>query len=178
MIKFENMGAFLEGIDQWVDRMEELAEGVFRGMAVDAFNHVVQGTPQWSGGLASNWRLTIGAPATGYQESLFKDESSAWENSALISAYSKLRRNAAAEQYALSVAREQLPFIRLGADVFITNTAPYAAEVESNRRTRDGQAFIRPVNLPIEMTLSAAARGNKLGGISAAKALKLAGMTL
>jgi hypothetical protein len=171
MLKIEGLEAFAKGIEDWVFSCENLAEGALRGIAVEAFKYAVHGTPEWSGNLAASWRLSVGAPTSGYTETLFK---TAMLGDPSPEPFSKLRPNYAAINYAMKIAEESVPLIRLGADVFITNTAPYAAEVEANNRRKDGRTFIRTVNLPVEMVLAAHNKFSRLAEISESKARRLA----
>lgn len=164
MVKIENLAQASNELDEWLAGAEDLAEEALRGLAMQAFSLVVYGTPEWSGNLASNWRLSIGSPAENYSESPYK--AAPLGKGPLPEPYSRVAPNYAAISYALSLAKEEAPLIRLGADVFITNTAPYAQEVEDNERARDGKAFIRAINLPIEMTHAAADKLNAMGELS------------
>jgi hypothetical protein len=172
-----NLAEIFTGIDDWLDTVEGLAEGAFRGMAVQAFKYVVNGTPEWTGNAAASWRLTVGAPATGGAETPFKDLELG--GSPLNpEPFSKVRPNHSAIHYAYSIAKAEVPFIRLGADVYITNNAPYALEVEQNVRARDGKAFLRQVNLPVEMINAAQDKLSALGLLGTTKLLALNAETL
>jgi hypothetical protein len=165
VIRLDNFAEFTQGIEAWIDEMEELAEQQLQALAVGAFEFILQGTPEWTGNLAASWRLTVGAPAQGYDASVFKH--TGWERlsapgTSTPSPYSRQAPNEAALNYARAIAKEQIPLIRLGAPVYITNNTPYAVEVESNVRKDDGKRFIRGVNLPIEMVHAAV---DKFGGI-------------
>lgn len=172
-----NLAEIFAGIDNWLDTCEGLAEGAFRGMAVQAFKYVVNGTPEWTGNAAASWRLTVGQPAIGHTETPFKhvDLGGIAINP---EPFSKLRPNHDAIHYALSIAKSELPFVRLGTDIYITNTAPYAAEVEENVRASDGKAFLRQVNLPVEMIHAAHDKLSALGLLGTTKLLALNAETL
>lgn len=175
LLQVENLAETFRELDLWVEACENLAEHTYRGLAASAFKYVVLGTPEWSGNLAASWRLTVGGPASGYSPSPFK--SAGEELGGLLinkEPFSKLSPNPAAINYSYSVAGQELPFVRLGADVFITNTAPYAAEVEANAKAGNGRAFLRPINLPAEMTFAAADKFNDLGDLSEVMAFALA----
>lgn len=174
MIQIENLGEFSAGLDQWLEDCEDMADAAFRGLAVTAFSYIVLGTPEWSGNLAATWKLTIGAPATGYSETIFKELS---PSGAIEDPYSKLSPNWEAVRHAFELAKDVAPFVRLGADAYITNTAPYAGEVEQNR-SRAGKLFLRSVNLPVEMVHAAHDKFNGLGDLSVARLETLAKATL
>lgn len=167
-----NLAEVLTGIDSWLDACEELSEGALRGMAVQAFKYVVNGTPEWTGNAVASWRLTVGQPASGYTETPFK-QADLGGIPINPEPFSKLRPNHEAIHYVLSIAKNEVPFIRLGADVYITNTAPYAGEVEQNLRSSDGKAFLRQVNLPVEMINAAHDKLSALGLLGTTKLLAL-----
>ncbi len=183
MLQLENLGEVIEGIEAWVTESEELAEATYRGLAIWAFKYVLEGTPEWSGALASQWRLTVGAPAQGYDELAFEAfKKTGWERLRATGKSTPApfdrrpeHRNLAALEYARGIARENVPYIRLGADTFITNNTPYAAVVQAG----GGKNRIRVVNTPILMADAAeAAADAEFEVISEAQALKLAGETL
>lgn len=169
-MQVSNLAEIFTGIDKWLDHCEDLAEGAFRGMAVQAFKYVVNGTPEWTGNLAASWRLTIGGPATGYTETPFK-EVDLGGIPINPEPYSKMRPNYAAIHYALSIAKEQAPLIRLGADVYLTNNAPYVLEVAENQR--NGKTFLRQVNLPVEMVHAAHDKLSAIGPLTLPKLAEL-----
>jgi hypothetical protein len=170
MIQIDNLAQFSRDIDAWILEVEELADGVLRGLAVGAFNFILHGTPEWSGELAANWRITVGAPATGYTESIFKNHPLPGP---LPEPFSKLRPNEAALNYARAASAEALSLIHVGVNVYISNSAPYALNVEENK-DHEGKAYIRGVNLPIEMVHAAADKFGVAHTISEAEALTLA----
>jgi hypothetical protein len=172
VLELENLAEFSEGIDRWIGACEDLADGAFRGLAIQAFKYVVQGTPQWTGNLAASWRFSIGSPSSGYDETVFKEVVADFPGGATAS-FSRLSPNPAAIHYAYALAQPAVSLMRLGAEVYITNNAPYAAMVEADKR-EDGRAFIRLVNLPIEMTHAAAEQFSGMGEIFSAKARSLA----
>lgn len=175
MLQVENLAETLRGLDLWVEACEDISELAYRGLAASAFKYVVMGTPEWSGNLAASWRLNVGAPSSGYDPSTFK-EAGDQLGGLLINKepFSKVAPNPAAIHYSFSVAGQELKHVRLGADVFITNNAPYAAEVEANAKAGSGRAFLRPINLPVEMTFAASDKFNGLGDLSEAAAFALA----
>lgn len=171
MLEIANLGEFSRDLDRWLETCEDLADGAFRGLVVQAFKYVVQGTPEWSGNLAASWKLTVGSPSVGYDETIFKVTGPT--GVLLDEPYSrKFRPNHEAIHYAFSIAQSSLPLVRIGAEVFITNNAPYAEQVAANRNSR-GRAFLRTVNLPVEMAHAAAEKLSGLGEVSAARAASL-----
>lgn len=181
MIRLENLAQFNEGLDRWLEAVENLADGAYRGLVVRVFKHIVEGsgfsgvrlggTPQWTGNLAASWKLTVGGPSTGYSETIFKDA----DLGGLFQPepFSLARPNVGAQRYAKSIGKGEVGFVRLGADVYITNNAPYALMVELNMNAR-GQRFLRPENSFYEMTAGTAERFGRLGEISERMALQLA----
>jgi hypothetical protein len=170
VIEFTNLAEFNRGLDAFIEECEELADGVMRGLVIEAFEFILQGTPEWSGELAANWRITVGAPASGYSETIFKERPFPGP---LPEPYSRVQPNEAALNFARSISREALPLIHVGAQVFISNPTPYAMEVEENRDHR-GQPFIRGINLPIEMVSVAADKFGAKGVITEIEAHRLA----
>jgi hypothetical protein len=171
-LELENFAEVAQGLELWLEATEDLADDVYRGIAVQALKYVVQGTPEFTGNLAASWRLTVGAPAVSYVETPFKELDLG--GTALDPApFSRQQPNYAAIQYAFSIAKEQVALVRLGADVFISNAAPYAENVAENRREDGKVGFIRQVNLPIEMVHAAYDKFSALGVIGLAKAAAL-----
>lgn len=171
MIRIANLAQINAGLDKWVDDIDDLLEGAFRGMVIETFKFILEATPEWSGALAASWRLTVGAPAVGYDEpTIFKDV--VFSIGGERDPYSKLDRNQAALHYAKEIAKLALPFIRGEAPVFITNNAPYAENVELNKGAK-GAPFIRLVNLPSEMVEAAKDRWGRYGRLTEAKAIAL-----
>lgn len=167
MIQVENLAEVMMGIDQWVEAVEDLADTTFRGLTAKAFRYILEGTPEWTGDLVASWRITIGAPASGYTPTIFKEA----ELGGLVinpEPFSRVTPNHAAVQYALSIAKGQLAFVTLGTEVYISNPSPYAQQVEDNQKA-SGNSFIRPVNLVngrVEMVHAAADKFNALGELS------------
>jgi hypothetical protein len=173
MLEVTNLAEVNDGLDRWLEACEELADGAYRGLAARAFKYIIEGTPQWSGNLAATWRITVGQPASVYIESPFK---SADLGSLSIDREPFNRTkdpNKAALHFALDVARTALAEMRLGADTFISNTAPYAWNVEDNR-DEHGKPYLRLVNLPVEMVHAAEAKFGLMGQLSESDALALA----
>jgi hypothetical protein len=180
VIRLDNLAQVSAGIDAWIEACEELAEGCLRGMAVQAFNYILEGTPEWSGNLVASWKMTVGTPSVGYSETIFK-ETGGQLGANNESIYSRVTPNYEAIRYAKSIAAEALPFIRLGAPVYIVNNAPYAEEVEMNRMEGSGKPFLRPVNLVdgrVEMVRAAVEKFGAPGAITEATALAFAGAKL
>jgi hypothetical protein len=153
VLEVTNLAAVNDGLDRWLEACEELANDAYRGFAARIFKYVLEGTPQWSGNLVATWRITVGAPASGYSDSPWKGS----VGSLMIDTppHSRREPNGPAMHYAREIARDALAAVRLGAPIFISNTAPYAWEVEENRDAK-GRAFLRVVNLPVEMVHAAA----------------------
>lgn len=165
MFEIEGQDQFDEGLDRWADAVESLAVGVLRGTAVRAFRYILHGTPQWTGHLAANWYLHIGRSAPFYEPDI---EFSAGP---MPDALQKGDPQAIAHAEAKSKSVEK--FARLGADIVISNLTPYGKAVEDNKHEKDGRAFLRPVNLPIEMVMAALDKYGQGREISAAEAIEL-----
>lgn len=171
MIRFENLAQFVEGIDNWIDETKDLAEATLQGLVSQTFDYILQGTPEWSGNLAANWRVGIGAAPTDYDD-VFKDALSKDPTPGARSPYSRQTPNQSALHYARVNAREVIHNVSLVGDVYIANTTPYAYEVETN--SVNGRPFIRTVNLPIEMVYAAVDRYNVQREISEVEARAIA----
>jgi len=148
MFKVENQTQFNEGLDRWVDAMDSLATGVLRGTVVQVFRYILRGTPQWSGRLAANWYLSIGRGAPFYDPNIRFNAAGPMPDALQ-------KGDPQAIAYAEANNRTVEKFTRLGADVVISNRAPYGQAVEENKHEKDGRAFLRPVNLPVEMVMAA-----------------------
>lgn len=166
MFKVDNQSQFDDGLDRWANAMEQLATGVLRGTAVRAFKYILRGTPQWTGHLAANWYMSIGRSAPFYESDIefgvagpIPDALQKGDPQAIAHAESK--------------SKSVESFTRLGADVVISNLTPYGAAVEKNEHEEDGRAFLRPVNLPVEMVMAANDKFGQGREISAAEALAL-----
>jgi hypothetical protein len=168
MIEIANLAEVNDGLDRWLEACEQLANDAYRGFAARIYKYVLEGTPQWSGNLVATWRITVGLPASGYSDSPWKGT----VGSLMVDTppHSRSQPNEAAMHYARAIARDELAQVRLGAPIFISNTAPYAWEVEENRDSK-GRAFLRVVNLPVEMVHAAA---DKFGAYEAVDAYALA----
>jgi hypothetical protein len=167
MVKITGAETMIAGINLWLKETEALAVGVFRGISVMALKHVVYGTPEWSGTLASNWRLSVGAPATGYAMNQYPRARGGDYGS---EPFSKQQPNPDAVRVPFHLASFVVPQITLASKVFLTNNTPYAEEV----RTDSGPRPIREVNKRIEMTLATADKLNNLGALSTLRAQALA----
>jgi hypothetical protein len=178
MLTIENLGEVLHGIDRWVEECEDLGDDAFRGLTAAAFKYVVLGTPEWSGNLAASWRLTVGQPSVGYNETVFKEDAARLGGLAINpEPFSKIRPNYDAIRYAFAIAGKELPLVTLYSEVFISNNAPYAEEVAADRKA-NGKAFLRQVNLPVEMTHAAADKFGAMGELTELRARALAGEKL
>lgn len=167
MLAIDNLGEVLTGIDLWVEACEDLADETFRGLTAKAFRYIVEGTPEWSGDLVASWRITIGAPATGYSPTIFK-EADLGGLPINPEPFSRVTPNQAAVHFALSIAKGQLAYVTLGSEVYISNPSPYAQQVEDNQKA-SGSSFIRPVNLVdgrVEMVHAASDKFGALGELS------------
>lgn len=172
MLEVRNLAQVNDGLDKWLESCEQLANDAFRGFAIRTFKYILDGTPQWSGNLAATWRMTVGQPAVGYSDSVFKGV----DLGGIASDPEPFNRhapNTAALHYAKDIAKSSAALIRLGAPVYITNTAPYAWEVEDNRDSK-GRSFIRLVNLPVEMVHAAENKFSAFKKLSEVEALALA----
>lgn len=165
MFKVEDRSQFNEGLDRWADAMEHLATGVLRGTAVRAFRYILRGTPQWSGHLAANWYYSIGRGAPFYESGIHFDAGPTPD--------ALQKGDPQAIAHAEGKSRSVENFTRLGADVVISNLTPYATAVEANQHEKDGRAFLRPVNLPVEMVMAAYDKFGQGREISAVEAIAL-----
>jgi hypothetical protein len=126
----------------------------------------VYGTPQWSGNLAANWYMGIGRVHAFYDAAAEFGYLGPIPNP-------QQKGDMPAIEAALKKNRGMEGFVRLGADVVIFNNAPHASLVEANQDEK-GRAFLRAVNLPVEMVLSAYEKFGQGREISEAEAHALA----
>jgi hypothetical protein len=140
-----NQTEFDAGLEGWLASCALLADDAFRGLTWAAFDFIAKGTPQWSGNLAGSWTLSVGAPST--EVRLKPDLGKAhWE---MDSPFHK--GHPLAVDFAELSARPVLAQVHLGVDAYITNPSPYATPVQENVHEDTGKAFLREVNLPVEM---------------------------
>jgi hypothetical protein len=136
MVKVEGTGKFFEDIDKWIHQVEQISEGVVRGLAIQSFNFIVENSAQYSGDFAANWNLSVGQPDYQFTDGVLTN----------LRGYELITRIAGdseAVELAKGRARSVLGSIKFGSSVYITNTAgneeDYAWKIENGTvNFRDG----------------------------------------
>jgi hypothetical protein len=174
-VQITNAAAFNAGLDKWMADMDRLADGVLRGLAVEAFTLIVRESAQWSGNLAASWSLSVGNPDA-VSETPFKNtEPPKTSAPPFESLY--LKGSNPAFNYAMANMRSSgvLSQMYLGEDVWIATGVPYAQAVREDRHPELQKAFLRPGNTPSDMLEYAATKFRAYGALSYAAARKLGG---
>lgn len=133
-----------DDLDAAFEALETECSEVVRGIAVEAWNRVLEQTPQLLGRLVASWSFTLNAP-------IAVDRSFAAE---LDTPEPLAKGDPAAIDTANFYNRGADDGFRLGMDIFFANGAdhgegPYAAEIEA------GLMRLRPVNHPGRMAARA-----------------------
>lgn len=80
MFKLVGVDKFIAGIEQWKKEVQEEAQQVHRGIAVEAFYHMLYETPQWTGSAVANWNFSVGSPNDSVDTSLKREfEDLVWD---------------------------------------------------------------------------------------------------
>lgn len=171
MIKSPDIFDFLSDIKRWEERAELLTQEVGRGISALVFNTVVQGSPQFSGDFAANWKYSVGEPDTSF-------ESAGLRGDELFDAPHGKGDSEAIEMAFTSQSGKEMQF-KLGVPAYISNSAQhdelYAWKIW------EGTIRFRPENPSVDLerdvkdALSAFAPG---GLITKAGALALVGMRI
>ena len=167
-VQITGVSAMIADIQRQKLRMHgKITQGV-RAVAAAVFKDLVVNTPQYSGNLVMNWRITHGAWTANYKP---------------IASYGVRTKepyqrgdNPAVAQ-ALGAELFKLDSIRWNSKITITNAAPYAGEVEAGRGptgSRGEPLEIRDENKVNEQVVMGAMIQLKyeLGGAAVQKALR------
>jgi hypothetical protein len=165
MLSLGNVAGFTEGLDRWMEAVEEEANQALRGLAAYAFHRILWQTPQWYGTAAANWKIGVNKINEDYDSDLFR-------STVKSSAEAKQKGHPEAITYALAYNSGILAGAKVGDTIFISNSlvsAPgeykkpggginvtpggeeYVWRLEWNRA-----GFLRPENEPGHMVEHAA----------------------
>jgi hypothetical protein len=178
MLKTENAVSFNQGIDLWMESVEQLVDGVHRGLTIQAFDLIVTNTAQWSGNMAASWTISVGSP-NAVVETPFKDlDAPVSKDSPSGSSY--LAGSAPAITYAKAQARADgaLSLIRLGVTAYISTGVPYAVAVDEDIHPVTLKAFLRPGNPALAMVARVEEFFSRMGELSEIEARRLAARSL
>lgn len=181
MLEFPNAARFASGLQAWMENVEDLVEGVYRGMAVRCFKYVLQETPQWSGNAAANWNFSIGTVDVSFDPEIFVSGPTA-DLGAPTDRLGFIEMRRKGDQvpinYALARNQGQDKLVRLELPIFISNSVdhgegPYAWALELNQHPDGGQAFLREINRPGEMVHRAVQQFENMATMTLIQALSL-----
>lgn len=133
MIKLENLDSFNASVQRWFSSVEEAAAEAAVGLAKEAFEEIIQYSPQYSGDFVANWKVSKNTPDTSFTLDA-------------VHGFNKAEPFQMGDSPAMEYARQHAkwPKIRLGESIFLSNSArhdePYAWKIEL------GQVALRPVN--------------------------------
>lgn len=162
-IQINNIQALIDDIERQKLRMlGQITAGV-RAVAAAIFTDLVQNTPQYSGNLVLNWRIAFGPWTANYRQSPSYGVRTK-------NPYKRGDNPAVAE--ALESELFKLDSARWNSKIRITNTAPYADEVEAGKGP--GGQKLRAVNLTNDGVVMASVISLKyqLGGAAVQKAIR------
>ena len=135
-IKAKNIDGFIAKLKKHQLIVEGRVTETKRRLVRDIFTDLVQGSPQWSGNLASNWYIEFHGNTGGYSKiEGYKDKN--W--------YRKNPYHVGEDPAVIKTLNRELPKIadiRWNSKIQIVNYAPYAASVEmgvgpEGRKIRD-----------------------------------------
>lgn len=136
------MALKITGVKQTIKKLRNAAARheikvteAYRNFVWTVFEDVVRHTPQWSGNLASNWRLEVGHGAQGFGGYLQRPGYGENLGRGLKSAHSVpyYAGHPAAVSESLSEAQAALSAIRWNSVIHVVNYAPYGEDVEAGR---------------------------------------------
>lgn len=130
--KVTNLAEVNATVVAWFRRVEKAAAEAAVGMAREAFDEILETSPQYSGDFVANWKVSKNSPDTSFVEGvLTKSKIAQFQmGSSPAVAYAK--------------ANARWPNLKLGETLFISNSAAhtdaYAWKIEA------GMINLRPVN--------------------------------
>lgn len=131
-LKIENLAAASTTVREWFKSVEAAAAEAAVGMAREAFEQVLETSPQYSGDFVANWKVSKNAPDTSFTPGIFTNGGR------------PLFRMGSSPAMAYARANAHWPELKLGESIFLSNSAshtePYALKIEH------GLIKLRPVN--------------------------------
>lgn len=155
-ITVKGLSQFQATFTGWLGAVQKSAEVAALSVAREAVGFAAANTPQWSGDMAANWKLSTGSPKP-FQMNVFNSQFGGWRQRGdwrKVSSVFKLG-DAPAVAFAVAEAAGEANDFKLGQSLYITNSAyhpedsedgsqgvidPYAWKVEA------GLIHLRPVN--------------------------------
>lgn len=128
MIEFDtsSIDKFAQHVDSWVEKVKEETAQVARGLAAEAFQLILQNSPQYSGDFVGNWQFSVNAINTTFTKLNLLDQDPIREP---FGAGSK-----PGITYAQVMNKGRDEYIKLGDTMYISNSAvhdePYALKIE------------------------------------------------
>ena len=150
----ERFSLKITGIEQTILKLRNAAKRheltvtqAYKNFVWTVFRDVVEHTPQWSGNLATNWRIEVGTAWLGH--GVYSQHPSYSEDGKGLGK-AKFAGHPDAVQAAIESEADSLSRIRYNSKVRIVNYTPYAEEVENGvgpETENESVSMIRAVNL-------------------------------
>ena len=152
MIEVLNLDSFDATVQGWFKAVEAAAAEAAVGLAHEAFEQILETSPQFSGDFAANWTVATTATASSFQPNALDGYRPDAKGRNTLPPLFQMGSSPAMD-YARSKAK--WPKIKLGESLFLTNSAsheePYAFLIEH------GLIRLRPVNEGAEQVVARAA---------------------
>jgi hypothetical protein len=169
-----SIAEFSAKVDAWLKGVNELTVGVARGVSAEAFELLLQNSPQFSGDFVGNWKYSAGTPDKSFNRLGIVPKRS---GGAGPTVWNKLDPFILGDLPAIKVARTlnagaDLELTHLGPTIFISNSAfhteAYAWMIE------DGKIRFREGNHGQTVSITSKSLHRRYGpGISKLDALRL-----
>lgn len=133
VIKVENLDTFDATVQRWFADVEKAAAEAAVGLAREAFDQLLETSPQFSGDFVANWKVSKSPGDPGFEVDA-------------VGGFNRAAPYKMGDSPAMSYARANAkwPKIKLGESVYLSNSAkhdePYAFKIER------GQINLRDVN--------------------------------
>lgn len=125
-------------IRAWSAKAEKLATDVARGLGIDAFRHVLEISPQYSGDFAANWKYSLNFVDTTFDVGVVTPSNKYKGHAQNFRAeYAFSQGDWPARNYALAANAGRASAFQLGDTAYISNSSehdePYAWLIEKNK---------------------------------------------
>lgn len=141
-VKDGSLAKFNESVQGWFSRVRTAAEGAAVGLGKEAFEQILETSPQYSGDFTANWKVSVGTPDTTFTIDVIPSRVSSPDDDGIR--HSEPFKRGDGEAIAYAKSRAKWPVLKLGQKLFISNSAnhdePYAMKIEN------GEIKLRPVN--------------------------------